>query len=136
VLVADQGLDGLYRSQDLNGDGDANDTGETSIFFNGDNASGLENPSSNIFTILQSRSGELYVGDGTSDSVYRLSDNNRDGDAQDSGEAQVWFSEDNAAGLTLPTPNGIGEDSENNVYIVNAGTSSSPSDGIYRTRDL
>ncbi len=136
ILVADQGLDGVYRSRDLNGDGDANDSGETSVFFNGDNTSGLENPSSNIFTILQSRSGELYVGDGTSDSVYRLSDKNRDGDAQDNGEAQVWFSEDNAAGLTLPTPNGIGEDSENNVYIVNAGTGSSPSDGIYRTRDL
>lgn len=136
IIFADQGLDGVYRTRDLNGDGDANDAGETSVFFNSDNASGLSNPTANVFTILQSRSGHLYVGDGTSDSVYRLSDNNRDGDAQDSGEAQLWFSEDNAAGLTLPTPNGIGEDADNNVYIVNAGTRSSPSDGVYRTRDL
>ncbi|WP_282608293.1 hypothetical protein [Pelagibius sp. Alg239-R121] len=136
VLLADQGLDGVYRSRDFNGDGDANDAWETTVYFNADNASGLVNPSRNVFTILQSRSGHQYIGDGSSDSVYRLSDVNGDGDANDTGEAGLWFSEDNAAGLTLPTPNGIGEDRDNNIYIVNAGVGSRPADGIYRTRDL
>lgn len=138
VLVADQGLDGVYRTRDFNGDGDANDAGETTVFFDANNASGLNNPTNNVFTLFQSRSGHFYVGDGSSDAVYRLSDTNGDGDgdAQDAGEATVWFSEDNAAGLTLPTPNGLGEDSNNNVYIVNAGVRSRPADGIYRTRDL
>ncbi len=136
ILVADQGLDGVYRTRDFNGDGDANDAGETTVFFDANNASGLSNPTNNVFTLLQSRSGEFYIGDGSSDAVYRLSDRNGDGDAQDAGEANLWFSEDNAAGLTLPTPNGLGEDSNNNIYIVNAGVPSRPADGIYKTRDL
>lgn len=136
ILIADQGLDGVFTSRDLNGDGDANDAGERSTYFDAANQSGLVNPTLNVFSVLQSREGDQYIGDGSTDTVYRLRDNNHDGDAQDAGEANVWFSPSNAGGLTLPTPNGIGQGSDGAIYVVNAGTGSQPFDGVYRTRDL
>lgn len=41
--------------------------------------------------------------------VYRLTDTDNDGDAQDAGEATVWFSTDNAGGFSTITPNRIAE---------------------------
>ncbi|NEP41352.1 MAG: hypothetical protein F6K35_19810, partial [Okeania sp. SIO2H7] len=72
IFVADQTLDGIYLTQDFNGDGGANETGEVSIYFDDTNASGFTNPTGNVFTMLQSNSGFLYYGDGNTDSVYRL----------------------------------------------------------------
>ncbi|GAB5469960.1 MAG: hypothetical protein Kilf2KO_29900 [Rhodospirillales bacterium] len=136
VLVGDQRKDQVLLLRDRNGDGDAADAGETGVFFDEANASGLAAPSENVFTLHQASDKSVYVGDGTTDSVYRLRDANNDGDAQDAGEAGVWFSADNAAGLSTVTPNGIHEGADGAIYIANAGTSSAPQDAIYRTVDL
>ncbi len=137
VLFADQTDEAIYRLTDLNGDGDAADAGEQSVFFDGSNASGLTDPTGNIFNIHQASDGAVYAGDGDTDAVYRLRDLNGDGDANDAGEATVWFSEaENDAGYTLPTPNGVAEGGDGAIYIVNAGVSSRPVDAIYRTEDL
>ena len=136
VFLGDQGLDQLLLAQDFNGDGDANDPLEASVYFDGTNASGLDTPTNNVFTVFQSQIGFVYYGDGTTDRVYRLVDLNQDGDALDIDEATVWFSEDNANGFTLPTPNGIAQGGDGAIYIVNAGTGSRPTDAVYRTVDL
>ncbi|MEM1170980.1 MAG: hypothetical protein AAGJ08_18335 [Cyanobacteria bacterium P01_H01_bin.35] len=118
IFVADQTLDGIYFTQDLNGDGDGNDTDEVSLYFDDTNASGLANPTGNVFTMLQSNSGFLYYGDGNTDSVYRLLDSNNNGNALDAGEANIWFSAtENASGLPLLTPNGLGEDNSGAIYL-------------------
>ncbi|MEO1109926.1 MAG: Ig-like domain-containing protein [Pseudomonadota bacterium] len=136
VLVGDQRKDQILLLQDIDGDGTASGGGETTVFFDANNESGLETPTGNIFTVHQASDKSVYVGDGSSDSIYRLTDLNNDGDAQDSGEAAVWFSGDNAGGLSTVTPNGIHEGADGAIYIVNAGTRSSPQDAIYRTVDL
>ncbi|WP_108661471.1 calcium-binding protein [Acuticoccus kandeliae] len=137
VLFGDQTDEAIFRLNDLNGDGDTADAGEQSVFFDGSNASGIESPTGNIFNIHQASDGAVYAADGDTDAVYRLVDLNADGDANDEGEATVWFSEaGNAAGFTLPTPNGVAEDADGAIYIVNAGVSSRPADAIYRTVDL
>ena len=148
VLLGDQGSssiegsDKIYLLVDTNGDGDAADEGERIVFFDETNAEGLGgedgSPTGNILNIGQSSTdGSVYAGDGDTDAVYRLKDLNGDGDANDAGESTVWFSEaDNAAGFTLPTPNGIAEGPDGAIYIVNAGVSSRPADAIYRTVDL
>lgn len=136
VLISDMTRDAIYITRDFNNNGNAQDSGETAIYFDGNNLSGLTDPSKSVFSIFQSHTGHIYIGDGGSDSVYRLSDNNADGDAQDANEANVWFSEANAGGLTLPTPNSIYEAKDNALYIVNAGTRSRPADAVYRTVDL
>ena len=106
------------------------------MFFDGSNASGLATPTDNIFTVEQTSDKSVFVGDGSSDAVYRLRDLNRDGDANDAGEAAVWFDANNAEGLALVTPNGIAEGPDGAIYITNAGVTSSPDDVVYRTEDL
>ncbi len=137
ILLGDQGDDKVYLFVDNNGDGDSADEGERLVFFDESNANGIEAPTTNVFTIAQASDGAVFIGDGTTDSVYRLIDRNDDGDANDVGESSVWFSgSDNAAGFTLPTPNGIAEGPDGAVYVVNAGSRSVPPDAIYRTEDL
>ena len=137
VLVGDQGDDKVHLFVDNNGDGDSADDGERLVFFDETNAEGLPMPTASVFDIKQASDGSVFIGDGTTDTVYRLIDLNRDGDANDVGESSVWFSGDgNAAGLTLPTPNGIAEGPDGAIYVVNAGTGSLPQDAVYRTEDL
>lgn len=136
VLVGDQRKDQILLLQDIDGNGTASSDHETTVFFDSDNASGLTDPTANIFTIHQASDKSVYAGDGTTDTVYRLRDLNNDGDAQDESEASVWFSADNAAGFSTVTPNGIHEGSDGAIYIANAGVSSTPQDAIYRTVDL
>lgn len=132
VLLADQGDNAVPGSGKVLLLRD----GEVGVFFDGTNASGLASPTENVFTLLQASDRAVYAGDGDTDAVYRLIDRNNDGDANDAGEASLWFSEANAAGFTLPTPNGLAEGADGAIYIVNAGVSSRPSDSIYRTVDL
>ena len=94
----------------------------------------MTEPTGNVFTIFQSDSGAVFYGDGDTDRVYRLFDGNLDADALDQGEAIVWFTDSEST--PLPTPNGIAEGTDGAIYIVNAGTGSSPADVVYRTIDL
>ncbi|WP_299968630.1 Ig-like domain-containing protein [uncultured Roseobacter sp.] len=134
ILLGDQRLDQLLLLQDSDGDGTAE--GEATVFFDASNASGIETPTNNIFAVTQIADGSVMIGDGTADAVFRLTDLNRDGDAQDAGEAVVWFSSENAAGFSTVTPNGVAEGGDGAIYIANAGTSSVPQDAIYRTQDI
>lgn len=137
ALYSDQGKDAIFLTRDWNNDGDAADSGETTVFFDGSNASGLTQPTGNVFTLQQGNDGSVYAGDGDTDTVYRLRDMNNDNDAQDAGEASVWFSAANAGGHPLLTPNGIAEGNDGAIYIVEADTVSTPNgDFVYRTQDL
>jgi len=137
-LLSDQTADQVILAQDLNGDGDTNDAGETTVYFDATNASGLAAPTGNVFSLTQNADGAVLVGDGDTDSVYRIRDLDGDGTANGAGEAAVWFSgSDNASGYRLNTPNGIAEGPDGAVYVVEADTMGSPTgDYVYRTVDL
>jgi hypothetical protein len=137
-LVSDQGADEVLLATDLNGDGDTNDPGEMKVFYSAANASGLPAGSGNVFSLSQVADGSVLIGDGDTDSVYRLRDEDFDGTAQGEGEARVWFSgSGNAAGFRLNTPNGIAEGPDGAVYVVEADTGGFPTgDWVYRTVDL
>lgn len=137
-LVSDQDTDQVLVATDLNGDGDTDDDGEVRTFFSAANASGLTSPSGNVFALGQSADGSVLLGDGDTDSVYRVRDNNTNGTADDAGEAVLWFSGSaNAAGYKLNTPNGIATGPDGAVYVVEADTNGSPTgDWVYRTQDL
>lgn len=141
VLLGDQGSSEpdsgkVFLLVDRNGDGDAADEAERVVFFDASNESGLTSPTENVFNVHQASDGAVYVGDGDTDTVYRLVDRNNDGDANDEGEATAWMSPANAAGVSTVTPNGVAEGADGAIYIVNAGVSSRPQDAIYRTVDL
>ena len=95
VYVPDSGADALYVLRDLDQDGDANDAGEASIFFDQTNAEG--------FTFTDTRSvavdaeGIVYlVASPTfgASGIIRLEDHNADGDANDAAEASIFFIEE------------------------------------------
>jgi hypothetical protein len=124
LLVGDLTLDAIYRTRDLNGDGDALDEGETNVYFAGSTAS--------LFAIFQAFDGYVYYCDGGTNAVYRLRDLNLDGDALDEGESNLWYTSP-----LLPTPNGVSQDDADGVYIMNAGTvGGGEPDAIFRTVDL
>jgi hypothetical protein len=131
LLVGDQTLDAIYLTRDLNGDGDADDPNEASLYYQDPN-----DATNNLSTILQSAFGYVLYGDVEVSGVYRLRDLNYDCDAMDPNEFNPWFTNDNACGFQLTNPNGVWEDSDGVVYILNAGTTSTPVDAIYRTVDL
>jgi hypothetical protein len=100
---AGDGLNGLiYRCEDLNLDGDANDAGEVTLFFDGSFTSGF-----NAFPKIvgmASHGSSLYVAALTNDNViWRLEDLNGDGDAMDANELDGGLT-----GLGLWDPNGWG----------------------------
>ena len=136
-LFGDFTHEAMFLAVDRNHDGDVADAGEISIFFDENNASGLAAPSGTVLDLVQAPDGSIFYGDNPTDSVYRLVDRNGDGDAQDAGEAKVWFSAaGNAAGFVMPTPNGVSVGADGAVYIVNAGVVSGPVDDVvYRTID-
>ena len=136
LLVGDKSLDLIALTRDLNGDGDVNDADEVVTYFDNTNAEGFADPTPSVYSICQAADGWVYAVDGTSDTAWRLRDLNGDGDAEDLGEAGVWFDNTNASGLTLVTSNGVWPGDDGAVYIINAGTSSSPFDAVYRTVDL
>ncbi|KAA0212779.1 MAG: hypothetical protein DYG94_13865 [Leptolyngbya sp. PLA3] len=136
LLVGDQDVDAIYRVRDLNGDRDALDVGERTLWLDASNASGLPGPFGSVLTMFQSASGAVFIGEGDTDTVYRAFDLNADGDALDAGEVRVWISPANAAGYFLPTPSGIWETEPGVVFVFNVGTVSTPGDAIYRTQDL
>jgi len=99
-LLCDGGtLDAILRLTDLNLDGDANDPGEVSVFYD-NSASGppLAVPSG----LAVGPDGALFVSDDGAGvrAVLRLRDLNGDGDALDGGESAIFF--DESGGLMPP----------------------------------
>ncbi|MCE7975161.1 MAG: hypothetical protein DYG92_12690 [Leptolyngbya sp. PLA1] len=135
VYVSDTGLDTVYLCRDLNGDGDAGDTGETKVFFDNSNAVFFSGAGA-VFTIGVAADGRVFVGDGDTDSLYALRDVNGDGDANDEGEAVLYFATVSTLQL-FQTPGGVAFGPEGVVYASTAGAGATlTADYVYRLQDL
>lgn len=84
----------VIRLTDENGDGDAFDAGEAAMWF----AGGLPGEATMTFPVAlaQGPDGAFYLvnndfSDGLPDGVYRLSDENGDGDVDDAGESSLHY---------------------------------------------
>lgn len=129
-----------FRLHDWNGDGDANDAGESLIFFDGTNGGGRANFSfqgvtvdgNNHVIVTTSGQGSGFT---TLDRVFRLEDNNNDGDANDAGEQTLLYDRNTAAanGATvLDVPAWIGTLPDGGLYATNGF---STSQGAFRFTD-
>lgn len=141
VYVADGGTTRtMFRIRDVDGDGDANDAGESSIFFDPTNVAGINNFS--LSGVIATDSGHIYAtlsGQGSGftaiDRLVKLIDSNVDGDANDAGEhAIVW---DRATAVTngntsLDSPSWIGTLPDGTLYVSNGNTNNQ---GIWRLAD-
>lgn len=88
------GFFGVYRFQDLTGNGRADDAGEATTFFDTTNLSLITVSAGFGIDLDPIRPGSIYfhnLGAGSNDQVFRLTDLNADGDANDAGEAVVVY---------------------------------------------
>ena len=104
VIVSDTTLDDIIVLKDMNGDGDAMDSGELTVYIDQTNASGVIFGS--IQGITTDLNGDLYFvnasSTGFTDFVARATDLNSDGDCQDAGEIVVLYDSVVADGLGVP----------------------------------
>ena len=103
TFVFDQTPDALYRLVDLNGDGDANDAGEVTLFYDDSPAPALGLDNAAGLVALSDRA-VLATDNFDPDNILRLEDLNGDGDAFDAGEAAIWFDGILPSGLRMTLP--------------------------------
>lgn len=133
TLVIDSTFDGVWRLMDLNQDGDCDDFGEVTTFYDGTlGAIPLSNPT----CIAVGPDAIVYVGEGTLDLILALRDANGDGDALDAGEHWVFFdAATNASGIAMPSVQSITVDAMGVVLVANASTSGLGDDVVLRLVD-
>jgi len=134
--------DEIVVLRDLNGDGDADDLNEASIWFSSaGNGSGIALGSAQSIAVdtlgrvlvLCANGGSPVVG---IDGILMIQDVNLDGDAQDAGEAFYWCQFPNASGATnhsVPTEMVLLLDGS--VIYGDIGTTGPITRGIYRAAD-
>lgn len=141
VYVADTSTDVVYALRDGNGDGDANDPGEATVFLDNTNAGGFVMQTVNgiHFDVL----GRMYLTNANTtspaapDRIARVQDLNGDGDANDAGEVFDFYTVPNSVtpvGVSIPTKSVIGPDLC--VYYTEVGTGAAYPKGVYRLNDL
>jgi len=91
---ASGGLSGVYRFEDLDGNGRADDPGEATTFFDSTNASGINVTAGFALELDAVRARSMYLIQTRSavDELIRLTDFNGDNDAQDVDEALIVYS--------------------------------------------
>ncbi len=136
VFVHDQLNDTILRMVDRNGDGDAHDPGETTLFYDDspppmlgiDNAQGL---------VALDAHSLLATDNFDPDNVLLLRDADRDGDAFDAGEASVWFGGLLPIGLTMTNPAELRPRADGSYFLLDNNTlDTTRPEAIYILRDL
>lgn len=133
VLIGEGDTDAMYALRDLNGDGDANDPGEVTIFFSSAfSAVPYQTPQG----LGADDNGYIYAataGAGSTaaaDYVYRIKDLNGNGTADDPGESTLFFN----AGAVVPNSNPFALTMVGDVlYFIDFRGSAS--DVIFRAHD-
>ncbi len=140
VYVGDTALDRIIYINDIDGSGDLSAPGELAVYFDGTtggNASGVRLARMTgldlaFLGFVWASSTRDALGEGE-EAIYLLRDQNADGDANDSGEAQRFHQRPAApAGTHSISTLCLGVD--NRVYFVDNGTT--PGRGVWRSTDL
>lgn len=139
ILVADVSTDFVYVLRDLNGDGDYQDVSEIKSFFDPTNLSGVVMDQSQGIAV--DALGRVLVavshpGVGNTDKILLLQDLNLDGDANDAGEASIFYDVPGSSvssAFSIPTRILVGPDLA--VYWNDVGTGLGQR-GVWRLFDL
>ena len=135
VFVHDQSSDEIIRIVDLNGDGDAHDLGEVTLFFDdGPPVTGVDNAQGMValgpWTLLATDNFDP-------DNVVLLTDADRSGDAFGPGEAVVWFDGVLPGGLTMTNPADLFMRSDGSFFLLDNNTlDTTRPEAIYTLTDL
>lgn len=135
VFVSDQTLDGVFRIEDLNLDGDTNDPGEVTLFFDETvPVTGTEN-SQGLYAFGPH---EVYATDNFEpDNVIRLVDLDRSGDAFGPAESTVWFDGALPGGFAMTNPVCLSRGPDGALYLIDNNTLDTANpEAVYRLEDL
>lgn len=145
LLIGDNAGSQILRANDGTGDGDYDDVGELFSYFDPASAldplTGVPYGAAKLGTptgMAISLTGHVYVADGgTTRTMFRLRDENSDGDANDPGESNIFFDPSNAAGLTSFAIQGLAIDLGGTVYVTASGqgTGFTAIDRLFRLAD-
>ncbi|MCB9906336.1 MAG: hypothetical protein H6830_01300 [Planctomycetes bacterium] len=128
--------DSVWLFQDLNQDGDYEDAGEMTNFY--DDVQGSIVLSSHQGNAIRP-DGSLLVSDGTEDIIVLLQDLNGNGDALDNGEAKIWFDGNplnNAGGIEMASARNMWVDPDMVTWVAVANAGNGGIDMILRLEDL
>jgi len=128
VFVGDSDTDRIYVLRDNDDSGSANGPGESAIYFDGNpggNASGVLIPQ--VTALALRILGTLWVTNANAngseaDTVIRLRDLNGDGDANDLGEARVYYTSGPSLPLDASILTSIDIGYDGLVYVLESGT--------------
>lgn len=126
--AAGEGLEGIVLLRDLNADGDANDVGEARAFHQRPSAPPGTHLTSTVCLGIDNK--VYFVDNGTTPArgVWRLVDQNGDGDADDAGEALLFWSPPTSTAAADWT--GLDQDESGAFYLADrAGRQ------VWRARD-
>lgn len=121
LLVVDTSTDGVLRLSDSNQDGDYNDAAEITNYYDPTLAAVAM---TNANGVTCAYDGAVYTSDVSTDTIYVMRDTNLDGDANDAGEARVFFDASNAGGLVTQLPYSLVADRIGRLFV--AVTNQSP----------
>lgn len=122
LLLSERASENVLRLRDLNQDGDYNDPGEAFTFFTNGPATVSGITLASTVGVACAPDGTVYVVTSTSDEVVALRDLSGDGDADDAGEARVFFSSaNNASGILLGSAQSITVDVLGRVVVLTSG---------------
>ncbi|MEZ6188122.1 MAG: Ig-like domain-containing protein [Planctomycetota bacterium] len=132
VLVVEKPTGGapatLFLALDRNQDGDLDDPDELRAVFVTAAGSNLQEP-------CMSAAGVIYLPDAAADQVLRLVDLDGDGDAQDAGEARVFFDNTSPLGAVLTSPASVALGPDGALWLIDNG-SGGGADDLLRLIDL
>jgi hypothetical protein len=136
ALIGDQDAAGRrwLWAKDLNGDGDANDTGEAGVWCDGSNPGGFSFafPTGVAFG-LDGQIAMVNAGNGSgADDIFLAHDGNGDGDANDAGEVTRFVTVNGFGANGSFSPQEITYDHKGDLYLHNSSTNLH---GVYRIRD-
>lgn len=125
LIVADTGAGRVLRLSDLNLDGDFNDAGEITVYFQGQaGLLALQFPTG----LTVDARNVVFVSDSTSDAIFRLEDLDGNGDCMGVGEATTWYTPAVAVGgVPSPTMFGLVVAQDGTIYVANSNTTSTTS---------
>jgi len=143
IYVCDSSADVIMACIDTDGDGECNDAGEHWVFFDGNpggNASGVEMSSpGNVYWAADGKRwcASSDTGGGGYDYIFYVQDlsNPPDGDANDTGEAVVYYHVPNNGSVGDTIPYGIMQGLDGAMYYLETGSTGMYSKGIYRLVD-
>lgn len=143
LLVGERADENILRLRDLDQNGDYNGPGESLTFFTSQPLIGPPTPSGIALDsqtgLACAPNGTVYAVDSTGDQIVQLRDLNGDGDADDAGEAIVWFSSaGNGSGIALGSAQSLAVDALGRVFVLtaNGGTPVVGFDGILLVEDI